>query len=60
MQSSRDRVLTDAKPVCLQKAGGSATRDPAEGELVRRCKLNTNSYPPGGASGRQRLPEADL
>jgi len=61
MQSSRDRVLTDGKPVRLQKAGGSPTSDPAEGEFLRRCKLNTNSYPPGGgASGRQRLPEADL
>lgn len=48
MQSSRDRVLTDGKPVYLQKAGGSPTSDPAEGEFLRRCKLNTNSYPPEG------------
>lgn len=34
MQSSRDRVLTDAK------TRGSATRDPAEGELVRRYTLS--------------------
>lgn len=60
MHSSRDRVLTDGKPVCLQKAGGSPTRDPAEGEFLRRCKLNTNSYSLRGESGRQRLPEADL